>query len=85
MWLGWFCFRFYFDSFWSYVLPTATFFESKLVYSSFTYAFFNVNFFKFTTVEVIIKHCFKVSIVPFVARPVIVDGIGKECIEAKTY
>jgi len=85
MWLGWFCFRLYFDSFWSFVILTATFFQSKLVYSSFTYAFFDVYFFKFTTVEVIIKHGFKVSVVPFVTWAVIVNSIGKEGIEAKTY
>lgn len=84
MCLGWFYFRLYFDSSWSFVLLIVIFFKSKLIYSSYTYAFFDVNFFEFATVEVIIKHGFKIGIMSFIARSIIVDGIGEEGVETKT-
>ncbi len=50
-----------------------------------TNAFFDVDLFKFCSVKVVVEHCFKVSVMTFVARPLVVYRIREESVEAKTY
>lgn len=83
-WIGWFCSKWYFDFSWSFALPLAISFQSNLHKHSSTDTLLNINTLKLSPVQIIIEHRFKISIMTFVTRSLIIDSVREEGVETKT-
>ena len=72
-----------FDSSWFFVRLTEVFFQSKLFITKDTNAFLDVLLLVLASVQIAVKHGLKISIMPLVARPLVVDGVREQSVEAE--
>lgn len=73
----------YSDSSWSSAQPPAISSKSTLNHVSHTDALLNIHPLIVPTIDIIIKHGLEIGIMSLIARPLIVDSIGEESVEAE--